>query len=103
MAAGSGTRMGGSLPKQFLDLSGKAVLQRTIEVFLEAFEDMNVVVVLSPDYLDYWKKYCLERNFICPQVLVAGGITRFHSVRNALERIPEGAQEGEREGWKTNP
>lgn len=91
MAAGSGTRMGGSLPKQFLDLSGKAVLQRTIEVFLEAFEDMNVVVVLSPDYLDYWKKYCLERNFICPQVLVAGGITRFHSVRNALERIPEGA------------
>ena len=91
MAAGSGTRMGGSLPKQFLELSGKAVLQRTIEVFLEAFDDMNVVVVLSPDYLDYWKKYCLERNFICPQVLVAGGITRFHSVRNALERIPEGA------------
>ena len=91
MAAGSGTRMGGSLPKQFLELSSKAVLQRTIEVFLEAFQDINVVVVLSPDYIDYWKKYCLERTFICPQILVAGGITSFHSVRNALERIPDGA------------
>jgi 2-C-methyl-D-erythritol 4-phosphate cytidylyltransferase len=39
----------------------------------------------------YWKNYCLERNFICPQILVKGGITRFHSVRNALSRIPEGA------------
>ncbi|MGM9786964.1 MAG: 2-C-methyl-D-erythritol 4-phosphate cytidylyltransferase [Candidatus Cryptobacteroides sp.] len=91
MAAGSGTRMGGPLPKQFLMLDGKAVLQRTIEVFLDACPGISVVTVLSSDYVDYWKSYCLEHNFICPQILVPGGITRFHSVRNALERIPEGA------------
>ena len=90
MAAGSGTRMGGPLPKQFLELEGKAILQHTIEVFRQACPDISVVVVLSPDYIGYWKDYCIRHNFICPQVLVPGGITRFHSVRNALDRIPDG-------------
>ena len=91
MAAGSGTRMGADLPKQFLELDGKAILQKTIEVFLEACPGISVVTVLPDDFIQYWKDYCLKHNFICPQVLVKGGITRFHSVRNALARIPEGA------------
>ena len=91
MAAGSGTRMGGEKPKQFLELEGKAILHKTIEVFLQACPDINVITVLPSDYLGYWREYCLERNFICPQILVSGGITRFHSVRNALAKVPEGA------------
>lgn len=91
MAAGSGTRMGAEVPKQFIELGGKAILQRTIEVFLEACPGISVVTVLPEDHMEYWRNYCLERNFICPQILVKGGITRFHSVRNALEKVPEGA------------
>ena len=91
MAAGSGSRMGAELPKQFLELDGKPILQRTIEVFLEAVPGIKVVTVLPDDYVDYWKDLCLDRNFICPQMLVRGGITRFHSVRNALSRVPGGA------------
>ena len=91
MAAGSGTRMGAEVPKQFLEIDGKAILQKTIEVFMDACPDITVVTVLSESHMGYWKKYCLERNFICPQILVKGGITRFHSVRNALAKIPDGA------------
>lgn len=91
MAAGSGTRMGADLPKQFLKLDGKAILQRTIEVFLEACPGITVVTVLPQDYIEYWRNYCLRHNFICPQITVPGGITRFHSVRNALNKIPDGA------------
>ena len=91
MAAGSGTRMGAEVPKQFLEIEGKAILQMTIEVFMEACPDITVVTVLSESHMAYWKKYCLEKNFICPQILVKGGITRFHSVRNALAKIPDGA------------
>ena len=36
MAAGSGTRMGASVPKQFLPLGGEMILKRTIEIFLSA-------------------------------------------------------------------
>ena len=91
MAAGSGTRMGADVPKQFIEIDGKAILQMTIETFLKACPDVSVVTVLPEAHIPYWKNYCLERNFTCPQVVVKGGITRFHSVRNALERIPEGA------------
>lgn len=91
MAAGSGTRMGAGMPKQFLELDGKAILHRTIEVFLEACPGISVVTVLPQDHIGYWREYCLNHNFICPQILVPGGITRFHSVRNALARVPEGA------------
>ena len=91
MAAGSGTRMGAPLPKQFLELEGKAILQHTIETFLQACPGISVLTVLNPDYIDYWKSYCLKHNFTCPQMIVPGGITRFHSVRNALAKIPDGA------------
>ena len=91
MAAGSGTRMGAQTPKQFLELGGKAILRRTIEVFLEACPDINIITVLPDAHMDYWKQYCYSNNFICPQILVKGGITRFHSVRNALEKVPDGA------------
>ena len=54
MAAGSGSRMGADRPKQFLELGGKAVLQRTIEVFLEADPDITVVTVLPEQFISYW-------------------------------------------------
>ena len=91
MAAGSGTRMGADVPKQFIELCGKAVLQRTIEVFAEACPGIKVVTVLPEAHIDYWKTYCLKHNFTYPQILAKGGITRFHSVRNALEKVPDGA------------
>ena len=91
MAAGSGTRMGTDKPKQFLEIDGKAILQMTLETFLKACPDISVITVLPEAHMSYWRSYCLERNFTCPQVLVKGGITRFHSVRNALEKVPQGA------------
>lgn len=91
MAAGSGTRMGAQMPKQFLELDGKAILRKTIETFLEACPDISVITVLPGQYVDYWRGYCYRNNFICPQILVKGGITRFHSVRNALKKVPDGS------------
>ena len=91
VAGGSGTRMGAQVPKQFLELGGKAILRRTIEVFLEAVPGINVITVLPDEHMEYWRDYCYRHNFICPQILVKGGITRYHSVRNALAKVPEGA------------
>ena len=70
LAAGSGSRMGAELPKQFLEIDGKAILHRTIEVFLQAVPGIKVIIVLPADHVGYWKEYCLSRTFICPQVLV---------------------------------
>jgi len=90
-AGGSGLRMGAALPKQFLSLDGRAVLQRTIERFVEACPDIQVITVLPEGHVAWWRHYCQEKSFNCPQRLVKGGITRFHSVRNALAHVPDGA------------
>ena len=90
-AGGSGSRMGADVPKQFLPLQGKAILQRTMERFLEACPGIRILTVLPRDHFGTWKAYCAAHNFNVPQTLVAGGITRFHSVRNALVKIPDGA------------
>ncbi len=90
MAAGHGTRMGASFPKQFMDLGGKPILRLTIEKFLYADPDIRVVTVLPKDFMKTWKDYCQQNGFLCPQILVEGGITRFHSVKNALEKVPDG-------------
>ena len=91
VAGGSGTRMGGDTPKQFLLLDGRPILQYTIERFLEAEPDMKVITVLPKAHFQTWKDLCAIHSFHCPQVLVAGGLTRFHSVQNALRKVPDGA------------
>ena len=58
VAAGKGVRMGGDLPKQYVQLDGKAILHRTIERFVEACPDLKVLTVINPDWVPYWKEYC---------------------------------------------
>lgn len=88
VAAGSGRRMGGELPKQFLPLGGCSVLQRSIDVFRRAVPGIHIVTVLAPEWKEYWRDLCMKHRFFYPQSLVDGGLTRFHSVQNALARIP---------------
>ena len=47
-AGGMGTRMGGPVPKQFMELEGKPILRLTLERFLEAEPDLQIITVL-PD------------------------------------------------------
>ncbi|MBR6305782.1 MAG: 2-C-methyl-D-erythritol 4-phosphate cytidylyltransferase [Bacteroidales bacterium] len=90
-AGGSGVRMGAEVPKQFLLLDGKPILRLTIERFLEAEPGVHVVTVLPEAHMGWWRQYCAKEGFTCPQKMVAGGFTRFHSVKNALQHIPDGA------------
>lgn len=90
-AGGMGTRMGGSVPKQFIQLDGKPILRLTIERFLEAVPDVQVITVLPEAHISTWRQYCIKEDFTCPQRLVKGGFTRFHSVKNALAFVPDGA------------
>lgn len=91
VAGGSGTRMGSSEPKQFLRLSGKRILQRSLENLADAVPGIHLITVLPRDYLNVWKEMCVAESFDIPQTLVAGGLTRFLSVRNALGKVPDGA------------
>src|SRR4030095_2089758 len=86
-AAGTGERMQSSLPKQFLLLAGMPVLMHTIKKFEGVTE--KIIVTLPENYIDYWKKLCVEYDFHIPHTIVAGAGTRFESIRNALEKIKD--------------
>ena len=90
VAGGSGTRMGGDVPKQFLELGGVPVLQRSIERFLEAEPAAHVIVVLPVQHILTWRELCVKHAVSFAQTIVKGGMTRFHSVQAALEKVPDG-------------
>jgi 2-C-methyl-D-erythritol 4-phosphate cytidylyltransferase len=89
VAGGAGTRMGSSLPKQFLLLGDKPVLCHSIKAFLDAYDVLRVIVVLPAAHMDtggQLVKTYFENRAIN---MVEGGETRFHSVRNGLAMIDE--------------
>lgn len=92
VAGGRGERMGAAVPKQFLLLGGIPILQRSINAFVEAVPDAKIITVLPSDQIEEWKTLCCRYAFdTVPQIVVPGGITRFHSVKNALTKVPDGA------------
>lgn len=89
VAGGSGLRMNSTIPKQFLLIKNKPLLYYTIDVFLQAYDDLQVILVLPEDHirkgLEIIDAYFDDsRISICP-----GGRTRFHSVQNGLSLINE--------------
>ncbi|MBP8244190.1 MAG: 2-C-methyl-D-erythritol 4-phosphate cytidylyltransferase [Chitinophagaceae bacterium] len=89
VAGGSGSRMGGTLPKQFLLLKDKPVLYYTIKTFLESYPDIQVILVLPVDYTDMGQEI-IDAWFDKERIrITAGGETRFHSVQNGLSLIEE--------------
>lgn len=87
VAGGSGTRMGASMPKQFLLLHGKPLFIHTVTAFLEAYADLMVVLVLPEAYLDQGKKIMHDTGLPDRYVITTGGETRFHSVKNGLHHV----------------
>jgi len=89
VAGGIGSRMNTDIPKQFLELAGKPVLMRTMERFAAFDPLIRFVIVLHETYLAYWNDLCFKHRFCLQYTAVAGGSSRFQSVRNGLAVLPE--------------
>ena len=92
VAGGKGLRMGSDIPKQFLPISGKPVLMRTLERFHEYSAELQIILVLPETQQDYWHGLCKEYHFQVEYLLANGGQTRFHSVQNGLAQVPDDAE-----------
>ncbi len=88
-AGGIGSRMGASVPKQFLLLNGKPILWHTITAFLHTYSDFYFILVLPKEYLDAGENLIKVLNIADHTSIVIGGDTRFHSVQNALALVNE--------------
>lgn len=102
VAGGSGSRMKSDVPKQFLLLNGKPVLQHTLERFLSVLPAPQLILVLPARDRFTWETLCQQHNFHPGIQAVDGGATRFQSVRNGLNAI-HGADSESTPGESTAP
>jgi len=87
VAGGLGVRMGAKIPKQFLCLNGLPILMHTLNVFQSLDPAPSIYLVLPKAEQSGWQQLCQEHSFTIPHSLVAGGETRFQSVKNGLDAI----------------
>jgi len=83
-AGGIGKRMGADQPKQFLELLGRPVLIHTLERLYHFAPDSQLVLTLPEQYIEDWKMLCSQYDCHIDHTIVAGGIERYHSIKNAL-------------------
>jgi 2-C-methyl-D-erythritol 4-phosphate cytidylyltransferase len=83
-AAGVGARMQANMPKQYIKLHTKTVIEHTIGKLTACFPDAKIIISISPDDA-YFDKLCFNDNII----KVAGGKERADSVLNALNYLKD--------------
>ena len=84
VAAGSGIRLGGEMPKQFLPLAGKPLLRHCLETFAQHSRIDGIKVVINETYRALYDAAVYGLDLPPPAI---GGATRQDSVRNGLESL----------------
>lgn len=89
VAGGSGSRMKNNIPKQFLEINCRPVLMHTFDAFIRYDPQIEFILVLPKNQTESWKLSCEKHRFSIKYKIAFGGETRFDSVKNGLELIPE--------------
>jgi 2-C-methyl-D-erythritol 4-phosphate cytidylyltransferase len=90
VAAGSGTRIGGAIPKQFIEINGKPILRYTLEKFQLCSDIEQIYVVLAAEFVDAWREIFVKEWQITKLVkAIVGGEQRYHSVWAGLQSLRE--------------
>jgi 2-C-methyl-D-erythritol 4-phosphate cytidylyltransferase len=88
-AGGRGTRMRGSVPKQFLLLKGKTIIQRSVEVFEQHPLVHEIVIVAPLRNLERVRQIVKKSGFRKVSCVVSGGAERQDSVWKGLNSFME--------------
>lgn len=84
LAGGSGKRVGGNLPKQFLKIAGKTILEHTLETFENHPQIDEIAVVVPSDYREFTQSLLRTNTFSKVKHILTGGAERYLSTLAAL-------------------
>lgn len=87
LAGGTGSRVGGDIPKQFLTYQGMPLIVHSIDAFDRSPYIDEIVVVVHPDWIDYMKELAQKWCGCKMHRIVAGGKERYMSSLNAIEAL----------------
>ena len=89
VAGGNGSRMEAEIPKQFLRIGGIPVLMYTIRNLYDFDPLLQLIVVLPETEISTWNELCHLHQFEIQHQIIAGGETRFQSVKNGLSFVSD--------------
>jgi 2-C-methyl-D-erythritol 4-phosphate cytidylyltransferase len=85
LAGGSGSRFGADMPKQFLQVAGKMIIEHTIDAFERHPLIDEIAVVSRADYVDEMKEMVKRDGYRKVTKVLQGGKERYHSSLAAIE------------------
>lgn len=89
LASGSGSRFASNLPKQFVRLAGKSVIQYTIEAFEQSEKIHEIIIVTKQEFIDYTYEIINANNYKKIVKVIAGGKERYDSTQSAIKSISD--------------
>lgn len=89
LASGTGSRYSSDIPKQFIKIAGKTVLEHTVEIFEKSANIDEIILVITPDYRHIAENILLKNNYKKISKLLNGGATRKDSSYIAISSIDD--------------
>lgn len=89
LAGGTGQRLGDSVPKQFLKIAGKKVIEHTLDVFQNHSSINEIVVVSNPSFVTDVEEIAIKNNYSKLKKILQGGKERYQSSLSAIEAYDE--------------
>ena len=89
LASGTGSRFGGDIPKQFVEINGRMVVEYTIDVCMRTVGIDEVVVVVPKEYCKFMQDVVDRNKYVKLVRVVAGGASRKESCSLGLAAIPD--------------
>lgn len=84
LAGGTGQRLGDTIPKQFLKVAGKKVIEHTLDVFQNHPQIDEIAVVSNPNFVNEIENIAIKNNYTKLKKILQGGKERYHSSLSAI-------------------
>lgn len=89
LASGSGSRYGANVPKQFVKIAGKTILEHTVDVFEKSVDVDEIIIVITPKYKEMAEEILLKNNYKKVVKLLNGGEIRKESSYIGISSIED--------------
>ncbi len=89
LASGSGSRFGSEIPKQFMMLDNKTILEYSIDTFENSDSINEIILIVTPSYLNEVKKIVNTNKYTKVSKILAGGETRKDSSYIGISAIED--------------
>lgn len=89
LASGKGERADSKVPKQFIEISGKTIIEHTIDAFEKNELTDEIFILIEPSYREFIEKILLQNRYSKVSKILYGGTTRRESSFNGVNEVPE--------------